>query len=73
MKNRLGIKLEEHGIKNAQLAKGINVSPVTVSAWRTNVKQPSWHMLYKIAEFIPCDVRELLEPNEHSPHRHFKF
>jgi DNA-binding XRE family transcriptional regulator len=73
MKNRLGIVLEEHDITNARLAKGIKVSPVTVSVWRTNVKQPSWNMLYKIADFIPCDVRELLEPNENSPHKKFKF
>ena len=73
MKNRLGIVMEEHNLTRDQLAKGITVNPTTISVWRSNVKQPSWNMLYKIADFVPCDVRELLEPNENSPRKDFKF
>lgn len=73
MKNRLGILLEERGVTNVQLAAGIGVTVVYISNLRTNSKQPSLNMLYEIADFLRCDVRELLEPNNNSPHKQFKF
>ena len=65
--------MAERNISSKDLAKGIGVLPGTVSVWRRNIKQPSWEMLYAIADFICCDVRELLVPNENSPKKDFKF
>ena len=73
MKNRLGIVLAEHDLTNKELAVGLKISPGTVSKMRNNVKQPSLQMLYDMADFIKCDVRELLEPNKNSPRKDFKF
>ncbi len=73
MKNRLGIVLEEHNLTNKEVAEGLKISPGTVSKMRNNVKQPSLQMLYDMADFIKCDVRELLDPNKNSPHKNFKF
>lgn len=65
--NRLRIILAEKRLTHEELACAIAVTRVTVSRWATNVMQPSWANLYAIADFVGCDVRELLEPNENSP------
>ncbi len=65
--------LADMGKTNKELAEGIGVLPNMVSAWCTNVKQPSWERLYAIADFLKIDVRELLVPNDKSPKKDFKF
>lgn len=63
-KNRIKAVLAETSTTNAQLAKGIGVSPETVSRWCTNSSQPSLKHLYKIAYFLNVDVRLLLVSNK---------
>lgn len=52
--------MAENGKKNIDLAAQLKVSPTTVSDWCTNKNQPSVQDLYRIAEFLKIDIRELL-------------
>jgi len=58
--NRIKAALAEKGKKNIDLATYLNVSPTTVSDWCTNKNQPSVQDLFRIAEFLKIDIRELL-------------
>lgn len=72
-RNRIAEKLNELGKNNKWLAELLDVSEQAVSYWTNNNRQPSWEHLYKIADAIPCDVRELMEANPKSPCRHIRF
>jgi putative transcriptional regulator len=71
--NRLSEILASKDISNKWLAEKLGVSEVTVSNWCNQINQPSWKNLYRIAEILEIDVRELLVPNESSPRKDFKF
>lgn len=58
--NRIKAALAEKGVKSNELASHLSVTPNTVSDWCTNKNQPSIQDLYKIAEHIDVDIRELL-------------
>ena len=60
--NRIAEVLIENNKKNMDLVKLFNVSESTVSRWVHNKQQPDIHKLYKIAEFLKIDIRELLHP-----------
>ena len=61
--NRIKVELTEAGKLNAELAAFLGVHASTVSDWCTNTNQPSIKDLYRIAEFLQTDVRNLLVPN----------
>lgn len=62
--NRLKGALGDLGVTNKELAEGLGVSRTAVSTWCTNDKQPSLETLYRIAEYLNIDVRDLLVPNK---------
>ena len=62
--NRIKAVLAEKDKKNIDLASHLKVSPTTVSDWCTNKNQPSIQDLYRIAEFLKIDIRELLIPTK---------
>lgn len=60
--NRIKAFLAMKRMKSKALASHLAVSEQTVSKWCTNYSQPSIPELYRIAEFLEMDVRDLLEP-----------
>jgi len=58
--NRIKIVLAEKKITNKVLAERLGISPQSVSRWCTNDQQPSIETLFKIAEVLKVNVRELL-------------
>lgn len=62
--NRIAEVLIEQGKRNMDLVKLLNVAESTVSRWVNNKQQPDLHKLYKIAEYLKIDIRELLHPTE---------
>ena len=58
--NRIKGALADAGRKNLWLAEKVGRDPVTVSKWCTNTSQPDLQTLYKIAEVLGVDIRELL-------------
>src|SRR5882757_9458781 len=62
--NRIKVELTEAGKLNSELAAYLGVHASTVSDWCTNTNQPSIKDLYRIAEFLKIDVRNLLVPNQ---------
>jgi len=58
--NRIKAVIAEKGSTNNWLAEKMDVNRSTVSKWCTNLVQPSIETLFKIAETLDVDVRELL-------------
>lgn len=58
--NRIKGALADAGRTNLWLAEKVGRDPVTVSKWCTNTSQPDLQTLYKIAEVLGVDIRELL-------------
>jgi transcriptional regulator with XRE-family HTH domain len=67
--NRLDEIFTKIKITNRVVAKYVNRSEGTVSRWRNNKRQPSLHELYKIAEFLREDIRNLLHESDWSKSR----
>lgn len=64
--NRLSEVLEKHNLYNRDIAKYLNKSEETISRWVNNHRQPSLTDLYKIAEYLRIDIRDLLYPSDWS-------
>lgn len=62
--NRLKIILAEQGRTNLWLANKLGKNTTTISRWCTNEMQPSLETLYKIADTLSIDVRDLLVSNK---------
>ena len=62
--NRLKVVLAEKKRTNNWLATELGKNPATVSKWCTNNSQPSVELLYKIAEALDTDVKDLLRSNK---------
>ena len=62
--NRIKAVLAEKGKTNLWLSEGLNVNKTTVSKWCTNDVQPTMESLFRIAEVLDVDVRELLFSNK---------
>lgn len=60
--NRLREVFLEYNISNREIANLLNKDEATVSRWVNNHRQPSVENLYKIAEYLKIDIRELLHP-----------
>jgi putative transcriptional regulator len=58
--NRIKALLGEKSLKSYELANFLNVTPQTVSFWCRNVKQPELPTLFRIAEFLEVEARELI-------------
>jgi transcriptional regulator with XRE-family HTH domain len=58
--NRIKNVLEEKGIKQVWLSKKLGKSYNMVNSYAQNRRQPSIEDLYKIAELLKVDVRDLL-------------
>ncbi len=58
--NRIKEVLQDKGISQTWLAKQIGKSYNTINEYARNVRQPSLEDLYKIAEILYVEVKELL-------------
>jgi transcriptional regulator with XRE-family HTH domain len=58
--NRIKEVLKEKGIKQVWLAEQLGKSYNMVNGYATNKRQPSIELLYRIAELIQVDAKELL-------------
>lgn len=61
--NRIKEVLEERGIKQTWLAQQLNKSFAMVNAYVQNRRQPSLESLYKIADILGVEAKELLVQN----------
>lgn len=62
--NNIKIVLKEQGRSQAWLAEQIGKSYVVTTNYVNNKTQPSIPVLYKIAEALDVDVRNLLTPSK---------
>lgn len=62
--NRIKVVLAEKRRTNKWLAEILDKDPATVSKWCTNNSQPSVELLYKIADALDTDVKDLLRSNK---------
>jgi len=62
--NRIKEVLDEKGIKQTWLAEQLGKSYNMVNAYVQNRQQPRIEVLYKIAEILGVNVKELLIDNE---------
>lgn len=59
-RNKIKVVLEEQGRSQVWLAKGIGKSVNSVNAYVQNRTQPSLEILYKIAEILNVNPKDLL-------------
>jgi putative transcriptional regulator len=64
--NRIKEILETKGIKQTWLSEQLNKSYNMINAYVQNRRQPSLEDLYKIAEILDVDVKELLVSNKNN-------
>ena len=62
--NRIKEVLEEKGIKQRWLAQKLGKSYNMVNSYVQNRKQPRLEVLYKIAEILQVNAKDLLVDNE---------
>lgn len=62
--NRIKTILEQKGIKQIWLAEQLGKSYNMVNSYAQNKRQPSIDDLYKIAEILNVDIKELLVSNK---------
>lgn len=62
--NRIKAILEQKGIKQIWLAEQLGKSYNMVNSYAQNKRQPSIDDLYKIAEILNVDIKELLISNK---------
>ena len=58
--NRIKIALVEKNKKAKWLSEQVGRNVTSVSRWCTNDSQPDLEMLFRIAELLEVDVRELI-------------
>lgn len=62
--NRIKAILEQKGIKQKWLAEQLGKSYNMVHSYAQNKRQPSLEDLYRIAEILNVNVKDLLVPNK---------
>lgn len=62
--NRLKVVLAEQQKTNKWLAEQLGKDVTTVSKWCTNKAQPGLETLFKIAQILDVDVKELLSTSK---------
>ncbi len=60
--NRLEEVFTKHNVYNRRISELLGVTESTVSRWIHNKQQPDVYKLYKIAEYLKVDIRDLLHP-----------
>lgn len=63
--NRIKAVLKEKGVKQIWLAEQLGKSFNTINGYVQNRHQPSLETLYKIAEILNVDPKELLQTTPH--------
>ncbi len=63
-RNRIKAVLAEKDKTNNWLSEELKMNRTTVSKWCTNQMQPTIETLYRVAEVLDVDVRELLVPTK---------
>jgi repressor LexA len=58
--NRIKEVLEEKGVKQIWLAKKLDKSFAMVNAYAQNRRQPSLEMIYRIADILEVEAKDLL-------------
>ena len=58
--NRIKVVLVDKKRTNKWLAEQLGKDPATVSKWCTNSSQPGIELLFKIAEVLKVDAKDLL-------------
>jgi transcriptional regulator with XRE-family HTH domain len=61
VENRISQVLQKKNIKQIELANQLGVVKSTVSMWCSNASQPPLSKLGLIADFLECELVELLE------------
>jgi len=61
--NKIKAILEEKGIKQIWLATKLGKSYNMINSYAQNRRQPSIENLYKIADILDVDIKDLLESN----------
>jgi putative transcriptional regulator len=62
--NRIKEVLDKHGKKQTWLAEQLGKSYNMVNSYARNRRQPSLEVLYKIAEILKVDVKDLIIGNK---------
>ena len=63
--NKLGEVLKLKGVKQKYLAEQLSLSPVMVSLYVTNKRQPKLQTLIKISQILKVEINDLIElPNQ---------
>lgn len=62
--NRIKEVLEEKGIKQTCLAEKLGKSFSSINAYACNRKQPSLEVLYRIAEILQVNMKDLIADKE---------
>lgn len=62
--NRIKEVLDEKGVKQTWLAEQLGKSYNMVNAYVQNRQQPRLAVLYKIADILDIDVKDLLQSNK---------
>ena len=62
--NRIKEVLKNKGISQTWLAEQMDKSYTTVNEYARNKRQPSLEDLYKIAEILQMDIKELIISNK---------
>jgi len=66
--NRIKEVLDKKGIKQKWLAEQLGKSFKMVNAYAHNRRQPPMEVLYKIAELLDVDVKDLLISTKNNAH-----
>tara|TARA_R110002124_G_scaffold60757_3_gene166546 strand:- start:5204 stop:5404 length:201 start_codon:yes stop_codon:yes gene_type:complete len=62
--NRIKAVLKNKGISQTWLAEQMDKSYTTINEYARNKRQPSLEDLYKIAEILQIDIKELIISNK---------
>lgn len=63
--NKIGEVLKLKGVKQKYLAEQLSLSPVMVSLYVTNKRQPKLQTLIKISQILKVEINDLIElPNQ---------
>ena len=52
--------LQERGLNSYKVSKATGISQTTLSNWKKGRSKPKVDKLLKIAEFLGCDIKDLI-------------